>query len=209
MTPILTGIVASGISGHLTPPWSPEGGYDALATATVSSGGVSSVTFSGIPTGYKHLQLRITGQSNRATYGIDQLRVQVGNGSIDSGSTSYAWHYIRAENTSVSALGYASGAGDNASWQLNGAIGTTTGSNFGTIIIDIPDYASNSKYKTMRSISGSEHNTSIGGVYGRVSLGSCLWLGSAALNPITAINLFPENGTLFTQYSSFALYGVK
>ena len=38
MTPIIKGIVASGISGHLIPPYSPTGSYDALAVYTVPSG---------------------------------------------------------------------------------------------------------------------------------------------------------------------------
>jgi large repetitive protein len=199
----------SSASNSITALAPMEGAYDALATAIVPSGGLSSIIFSGIPSGYKNLQLRINGQSNRGTFGIDQLRMQVGSGSIDSGSTSYAWHYIRGENTSLSTLGYATSSGDNGSWQLNGAIGTTTGSNFGAIIIDIVDYSSTSKNKTMRSLSGTEHNTAIGTVFGRTAIGSCVWLGANRLSPITIINLFPENGTLFTQHSSFALYGVK
>jgi hypothetical protein len=53
MSPILTGVIASGISGHLTPPWSPEGAHDALATVTLSAS-AASITFAGIPSGYKH-----------------------------------------------------------------------------------------------------------------------------------------------------------
>lgn len=205
-----TGFGAESSSSNSVTPLAPmDSGYDSLAVVSVPSGGLSSITFAGIPTDYRHLQLRINGQSNRSTYGIDQLRMQVGNDSIDSGSTSYAWHYVRGENTSISTLSYPTSSGDNASWQLNGALGTTTGSNFGAIIIDIADYSSSSKYKTMRSLSGTEHNASIGTVFGRSAFGSCVWLGSSGLNPINLIKLFPENGSLFTQYSSFALYGVK
>ena len=201
------GIYASQISGHLYS--GPYGAYDSLATVTVPSGGVASVTFAGIPSGYKHLQLRLNVQDDRATYGMDQLRVQVGNGSIDSGSTSYAWHYMRGENTSTSAYGLGTSGGDNNSWQINGAVGTTTGGTFGAIIIDITDYASTNKAKTMRSLSGTEYNGALGGAYGRVALGSCVWLGSSYLSAINTIKFTPENGTLFSANSSFALYGVK
>ena len=57
MSPNL-GIIATSISGHLF-TFSLVGNYDALATVTVPSGGLSSITFAGIPTtGYSHLQIR-------------------------------------------------------------------------------------------------------------------------------------------------------
>jgi len=61
MSPIL-GIYASQITGHLN-PFTPTGSYDALASYTVPSGGASTITFAGIPTGgqYTHLQLRVSG----------------------------------------------------------------------------------------------------------------------------------------------------
>ena len=62
---ILPGILSSQISGHL---FTLTGSYDALATVTVPSGGVSSITFSAIPqTGYSHLQLRTMVRSSDAT----------------------------------------------------------------------------------------------------------------------------------------------
>jgi hypothetical protein len=54
MSPVL-GIIASsnqqGRGGGLV------GSYDALAAITVPSGGLSSISFAGIPTGYRQLQL--------------------------------------------------------------------------------------------------------------------------------------------------------
>ena len=54
--PIL-GVIASGISGHLTPPW-PDNSYYQIGTTTVGAGGSSSITFSSIPATYTHLQIR-------------------------------------------------------------------------------------------------------------------------------------------------------
>jgi hypothetical protein len=75
MTPLLTGVFASQISGHLTPPYTLTGNYDALGTVTVPSGGLSSVTFAGIPqTGYSHLQVRIMAVTNTtANSAMEQL----------------------------------------------------------------------------------------------------------------------------------------
>jgi hypothetical protein len=47
--------MASQISGHLYD--GPFGAYDSLATVTLSAD-AASVTFAGIPSGYKHLQIR-------------------------------------------------------------------------------------------------------------------------------------------------------
>lgn len=206
MSPVLGIIASSTQQGRAV---GAVGSYDALASITVPAGGVASVLFAGIPSGYRHLQLRLNVQDNRATFGMDQLRVQVGSNSIDSGSTSYAWHYLRGENTTVSAFGSTTTGGDNNSWQINGAVGTTTGGTFGVIIIDVLDYASTSKAKTMKSLSGTEYNGALGGAYGRTAIGSCVWLGPNYLSAINTINLFGENGSLFSANSSFALYGVK
>ena len=84
--PIL-GIMASQISGHL---WAPEGAYDALSTVTLSTT-TASIEFAGIPTGYKHLQVRGFAQCNRATYGTDDIKLRF-NG--DSGS-NYSYHALR------------------------------------------------------------------------------------------------------------------
>ena len=54
MSPIL-GIYASQITGHL---FTPSNSYTSIATATVDSGGASSITFSSIPSTYTHLQIR-------------------------------------------------------------------------------------------------------------------------------------------------------
>jgi hypothetical protein len=55
MTPIL-GILASGMSGNL---WAPGKDFDSIATTTVGAGGASTITFSSIPSTYRHLQIRL------------------------------------------------------------------------------------------------------------------------------------------------------
>lgn len=200
MSPILTGVIASGISGHLTPPWEPEGAYDALATITVPSGGVASITFAGIPTGYKHLQLRVFAQTNRGTYGTDNVSLRI-NG--DTGS-SYAYHYLRGSGSAVASAGAASQT--SVIELLSQGAGTTTSGVFGAGIVDILDYSSTSKYKTVKSLNGSDLNAGYSGSYGYVSLVSGLWMNTAA---VTSLLFYPASGTAFTQYSQFALYGVK
>jgi hypothetical protein len=193
--PIL-GIIASSFRSAA----GPEGAYDSLATVTVPSGGVASVTFAGIPTGYKHLQIRVFAQCNRGTVGIDALKFTF-NGV---GGTSYADHQIRGDGANPVFAGASSSQPFTA---IARTIGTTAGGSFGASIIDILDYANTSKNKTIRALGGVDVNGTVGGVGGSVSLTSNLFINSS--NPISNITFAPDGGTAFTQYSSFALYGVK
>ena len=191
MSPILTGVIASGISGHLTPPWSPEGAYDALATVTLSAS-AASITFAGIPSDYKHLQIRATMLGS--TTGADSPYIRY-NG--DTGS-NYTLHTLLGEGTSARAQGIAP-----YSTNIGGFWWGLVGSYPSVSIIDVLDYANINKYKTTRTLAGQDNNST----YGSVGLSSGLWRNTDAINSLT-IFLLPGS-TTFLQYSSFALYGVK
>ncbi len=186
---IQLGILASQISGHLASPTS----YESIATVTVGAGGSSTITFSSIPSTYKHLQIRGIARTNR-TQVQDALRVRFNS---DSGS-NYAHHYLLGDGSSAS-------AGANTSITgilIDGIVGDTGGSNaYGGLVMDILDYSNTNKYKTLRSLSGREDNTQ-----GAIWFESGLWQNSNAVSTVTII---PNGGTLFNQYSQFALYGVK
>ena len=68
----------------------------------------------------------------------------------------------------------------------------------GVSIIDIHDYASSTKNKVIRTVSGNDQNGA-----GNIYLTSGLWLSTAA---VTSITLFTTANYLNT---TFALYGVK
>ena len=193
MTPML-GIMASQISGHL---WAPEGAYDSLATVTLSAS-AATVTFSSIPATYKHLQIRFFAQTNRGTYGSDDIKIQVNS---DTGS-NYSWHDLYGNG----ANGAAQSVTSTTRIELNNASGTGVASNFGAGVLDILDYANTNKYKTTRSLHGNDVNGTVSGFGGRVALDSGLWMNTSA---ISTIQFAPITGTAFTQYSSFALYGIK
>lgn len=185
-------------------PWEPAGAYDALATVTVPSGGAASIEFAGIPTGYKHLQIRGINQTNRTTYNTDNAIMLLGNGSIDTGA-NYSKHSLFSDYQNGSVV-YADGTA-NAS-NMSGFLFTTTGVSgaFGVFVIDILDYANTSKYKTVKALSGADGNGTVAGYNSSVGLASGGWRNTAA---ITNIRLAPQLGTLFNQHSTFALYGVK
>ena len=171
--------------------------YESISTVTVGSGGSATVTFSSIPATYTHLQIRIFGQTSRGTYGNDQMTMRV-NG--DTGS-NYSSHILSGDGASASASGAATQTSINLSFKL----GSTTSSAFGAFIIDALDYANTSKYKTIRNLAGVDINGTISSFGGEVELSSGLWQSTSA---ITSLTFTPVNAN-FTQYSSFALYGIK
>lgn len=192
MTSILSGVVASGKTGHLSNPI--VGSFDALATVTLTST-AASVTFSGIPSTYTHLQVRALSHRTGGT-ADDNTNMQF---NADSGS-NYAWHQLYGDGSSAA-------AGSATSTTLIRAIPDLTSSTgFGVGIIDVLDYANTSKLKTVRIFAGYDNN---GGGY--AILRSGLWfkagtgVTSDAINSIT----FTPNSGSFTANTSFSLYGVR
>lgn len=180
------------------------GDFESIATVTVGSGGASSIEFTSIPSTYQHLQIRGIAKTNRATYGQDDLRMQVGNGSIDTGN-NYSWHHLTGDGASASAT---AGSTTNVVYFGAAAGGSGGTSMFGAVVVDILDYASTSKYKTVRVFRGIDTNGAVAGFNGFVGLTSGLWQSASALD---RVKLDPTalGATAFVQHSTFALYGIK
>jgi hypothetical protein len=181
MSPIL-GIWASGASAAAS-----VGDYESIATVTVGAGGSSTVTFSSIPSAYQHLQIRGIMLSTTANHADVTLNSDTGN--------NYAAHQLEGNGAGVNAD---AGASRSNMFSLFWTPGTTNG--IGGGVIDILDYANTNKNKTLRSLRGADNNGS-----GTIALMSGLWMNTTA---VTSITLTARGGT-FTQYSSFALYGIK
>ena len=188
---------ASSATSSITPVPADSGTMFPIRSVVVPSAGAASVTFdlTGI-TGYTHLQIRAIGRTNRSASIYDGVLLKFNN---DSTSSNYTYHYLGGDGTNpfASQENYAySGA------QVNRFSGSTAGTNiFGAFIVDILEYASSTKNKVIRTIGGMDNNGS-----GEVYLNNNLWLNT---NAITTISILPRTGSLFSQYSSFALYGVK
>jgi hypothetical protein len=195
---------ATGPAGSSSSSFTPvvAGSYYSIATTTLGTT-ASSITFSSIPSTYSHLQIRMLAQTNRATYGGDNFYFRVGLSSVDSGS-NYSWHNLYGNGSSTD-----SNNGTTASYinVLNGGcLGTTAGSSFGSVVIDILDYTNTNKYKTTRALGGTDDNGASSGGFGfGIGINSGSWRSTSAIDTIT---LYPMNGSSFTQYSKFALYGV-
>ena len=183
MSPIL-GIWASGIQPSLN-----GGSYDSIATVTVGSGGQSTITFSSIPSTYKHLQIRGIA---RDAGGNGEWKIELNS---DTTTTNYYRHGIYGDGASASAFGVNNNTVAPVSYSGQ------TASVFGGYVVDILDYTNTNKYKTIRTLGGYDTN---GG--GQEGLFSNLWKNT---NAITDISLKIVGGTNFAQYSQFALFGIK
>jgi hypothetical protein len=190
--PVL-GIVASQISGHL---WAPSGAYDSIATTTVGAGGTTNIDFTSIPSTYTHLQIRGFIRSGAATT-TTGIGFRTGNGSFDTGA-NYSDHVMIGDGSAVTA-----GADASATYcyipNIPGA--NATASIFAGFVIDILDYASTSKNKTIRTLAGFDSNGS-----GRIAFSSGAWYSTSAINQI---RLYSDASSGVAQYSQIALYGIK
>jgi len=184
--PIL-GIIASSFRSAA----GPVGAYDALATVTLSAS-TASISFVGIPSGYKHLQLRGILRSPTGS--------NVGGGKVtfnsDTTSGNYTFHRLVGDGSSASAYGQS-----GLDFILRCVNDGVTAGTFGASVVDILDYANTNKYKTTRALTGADIN----GANGVLGLYSQLWLNTAA---ITSITITPSEAN-FSQYSQLALFGVK
>lgn len=161
--------------------------YESIATAN-GTGSSDIITLSSIPSTYKHLQLRITGGNNFSYYAKLTF-----NG--DATTSNYRTHYLQGNGTTASAGTYTAYAGV----VIAGAGGFVNPTSY---IIDILDYATANKYRTMRGLGGPDVNGS-GGV---IELVSGLWMSTSS---ITSITLTANSGTPWTSTTKVALYGIK
>ena len=188
--PIL-GIVASQITGRLTPP--DTGAMFPLGMVSVGSAGSATISFTSIPSTYKHLQVRAL---IRGTASASAISANMQFNS-DTGS-NYSYHELYGNGTSAQA----SAGATQTRFFLHGnaPAATALASSFGVAVMDILDYANTSKYKTTRCLDGMDVN----GTGGYILLDSGSWQNT---NAITSIQITPSSGN-FAQYSQFALYGI-
>jgi hypothetical protein len=189
MSPILQTFANGSAYGYRSFAAAAAGAYESIATATPS--GTNTVSFTSIPSTYTSLQIRISLITNT---GGGSLR---GNFNNDTTSANYIGHYLVGDGSSVFA-GSNTGVGWLAmGFTYNGMI--TTYPN--VTIIDIHDYASTTKNKTVRVFSGADQNAS----GGATDLISGLWMSTSAIN---RIDLVTGSGQYQTG-STVSLYGIK
>ena len=167
--------------------------YESIASAT-GTGSSATITFSSIPSTYKHLQFRWIMRSTFASSSAITLKIQLNS---DTGS-NYAYHSLNADGAAVSASGSSSQSDIRITTGMAG--NSMTANIVGTGIIDIQDYASTTKTKTLKSFSGIDTNTTTG----QIGMSSGLWNSTSAMNSIT----FTANNGSFGTTTQIALYGI-
>lgn len=164
--------------------------YESIATFT-GNGSASSFTFSSIPSGYTHLQIRLIARGVRS-FDTEQFYIRFNS---DTGN-NYAWHKIQADGGGVGAYNSSS---TNVIYSFIMPANNSTANSVATSVIDILDFANTNKRKTVRVLGGYDANGS-----GYLDFTSGLWNNTAAITSVTVLS----NGA-FTSTSQFALYGIK
>ena len=193
----MSGVLGGLIAAFPTPV---TGAYESIATAS-GTGSAGSITFSSIPATYVSLQLRcLIRDTSTAANSSGAIGLQL-NGDT---SANYPVHYLQGDGTSATAYGAAASFGQTQiDIQGAGARWTASPSTCNVAIIDLHDYASTTKNKTVRYLAGVDNNT--GTTAGKVVLGSGLWLNTSA---VTSLTLLPF-ATAFATNTVFSLYGIK
>lgn len=171
-----------------------KGSFESIASAT-GTGSSGTITFNNIPSTYQHLQIRWIARNTDTGSGFKETFIRFNNSS----TAVYDYHGLYGDGASVNASAEVSVGG------ANGMIGWATSENntanrMAVGIIDIHDYASTTKNKTVRAFTGQDLNGS-----GRVMLISNGWRNT---NAITRIDLITQSNN-FTTNTQFALYGIK
>jgi hypothetical protein len=192
VSPIL-GIIASQNYVRI-PPTS----YDSIATTTVGAGGTSTVTFSSIPSTYKHLQIRAIARCGANGGKADDIVLTFNS---DTGA-NYTQHLLVGNGSTAASY---SATGQNFIKGVAYAAGQTASANiFGTGIVDVLDYTDTNKNTTVRALAGLELNEA--NTFAQIQLWSGLWINTAA---VTSIEIKSNVSSTISQYSQFALYGIR
>ena len=177
----------SSASGQVTPTVPPA--YESISTINVG-GNASFIQFDGIPSTYKHLQIRLIA---RVTAGGQYCLVTI-NG--DGTSCNYSAHYMESDGSSTYVYG---GANSRPAFCQVSSVAN----NYQPSIIDILDYTSANKVKVFKGFFAQDYNNTSG----TATFMSGAWYNST--NAIDTIRIQPNYNAMFAAGSTFALYGIK
>jgi hypothetical protein len=183
MTPII-GIMASQNYPRVT------NSYESIATVS-GTGSSNTISFTSIPSTYKHLQVRFISRSTTSSF--NQVFFQLNSDT----ASNYSMHLLLGDGSTASAYGEANATRGSVAMQT----GSSNGANiYGTSVLDVLDYTNTNKFKTTRGLAGVDANGS-----GYVWYSSGNWRSTSS---VTSLQLIAETGS-FTTDSQFALYGIR
>lgn len=168
------------------------GAYESIASLS-GTGSSSSVTFTSIPQGYTHLQLRGIVRSAGVS---SQIYTRL-NGD---GGSNYNCHYLYADG-SGGIIGGTGGAPTTVNLFGSMLASTDTANVYASFVLDFLDYSVTTKHKTSMNFFGQDLN---GGANGVVWASSSAWRNTAAVTSLTVV----ANAN-FTADSKFYLYGIR
>lgn len=176
--------------------------FESIASLS-GNGSATSFTFSSIPSTYKHLQLRGVLRDNAGGNASSQIGLQFNASGSFANGTSHWLIAIGDPSPYVNVGSDAPGGEMKISYASVGS--AVSANNYGMFIMDIYDYASTTKNKTMRTFVGADANGNANATQ-NVGMWSNLWLSTSAINEVKIVN---RNGNAFTSLSNVALYGIK
>jgi hypothetical protein len=186
----MIGAITAGLFGVGVPPVTNS--YESIATFN-GTGSSGVITFSSIPSTFKHLQIRaiLRGTAAATANGTDMQY------NSDSGA-NYTLHRLIGNGSAASADGY---TGRTGAWLGLETDASAASNTYAALVTDILDYANVNKYKTSRSMGAYDLNGS-----GQINFASAVWLNTAAINSIT---ITAAGGGNWTTDTKIALYGIK
>jgi hypothetical protein len=162
--------------------------YSKLADITVVVSGAASIDFTNIPQNYTDLILKFSLRDNFASVSVNCGIKVNGSASNLAGRVIFGTGSTANSTTVTDSIAY--------------TVGTSgTASTFSSSEVYIPNYTSGIN-KSMSAESVAESNATT--VY--MQMVAELWSNVTTVSQLT---LYPINASLFTQYSTATLYGVK
>lgn len=166
--------------------------YELISTA-YGTGSSDTIEFSSIPSTYKHLQVRGTLRSLKSA-SVDDVFMRFNGLS----GTNYAWHQLIGDGSSV----YSSNDFNVGGMDMYQAPAASAASNITySFIADIADYASTSKNKTVKAITGLALTS-----FNNVGVRSGLLKSTSA---ISSIRIQTSSAESWSTISRVSLYGIK
>lgn len=194
MSPLISTFAGAALRpyGFTTGTGEPPAAFELISTA-YGTGSSGTITFSSIPSTFKHLEVRLVTKTSRT----DQYTAPIFMTFNGDTANNYAIHLLYGNGSSV--LSSAGTTRGNILQYFTATSGDPNQPSAG--MISILDYSATSKYKTTRHFGGNATNTEP-----RIALSSGLWQSNSAISSITFTT---SGGDNFTSVSRIGLYGVK
>lgn len=195
----IIGVIDSAKTGNLSAPaWN--------SIATYSAGATSAITFSSIPSTYKHLRLvmRLRDVRTGAPYSGTVMSF---NGVPTGSSYAYTWTFGDSRTNNSAPFEDSTSGSSGIGMPTPGTSPyVSDGSVYGYAIIDIFDYQNTSKYTTALGAAGYVDNSSSYSIKNQVVfMLNGVW---ADTTTVSSIVLTPNNPN-FAGSVRAALYGIK